>query len=607
VAPTSSGFVIEIEGSPLPADAKALLIAAYVDDSLRLPDTFVLRFRDQGRIVIAKSGAKIGSKVKVSVATDGSNSPELLIQGEVTALEAEFDSTGTYTVIRGYDEAHRLFRGRKTESYTQSTASDVATKVAQRAGLTVGKVESTSTVFDHLSQGGVTDWEFLNSLANEIGYEIAVKDGKFDFRKPQKADTAPEGGKTAAENPLVLRLGTDLLRFRSLITAAEQVKEVQARGWDLAQKKAFVATAPAATTSAVLATVNPVDIAKKFGDPVYVASDVAYRTQAEVDGAAAAIAEQIAGAFAEFEGVARGNPKLHAGTAISVDNVGAPFDGKYTITTSHHRYDPNTGYTTSFSVTGRQERSLYGLASGGGGGGSRSGQGPVIAQVSDANDPEKQARVKLTFPWLSDTYVSDWARTVQPGAGKDRGAMFLPEVGDEVLVLFEQGDIRRPYVLGGLYNGIDTPPTTGPTLIDASSGAINRRSFVSRRGHRIDLIDEDGRTEGITLSTTGDKLQLKMDSVATKITVHSDGKVLIEGKGGVMIDAASSKLELKGSEVTITATSGVKIDGGNGAVKLSSTGEVGLKGTTAKVEGSASAEVKASGVLTLQGSLVKIN
>ena len=215
--------------------------------------------------------------------------------------------------------------------------------------------------------------------------------------------------------------------------------------------------------------------------------------------------------------------------------------------------------------------------------------------------------MKLTFPWLSDTYVSDWARTVQPGAGKDRGAMVLPEVGDEVLVIFEQGDIRRPYVLGGLYNGIDTPPTGGTKLIDGSSGAINRRSMVSRRGHRIDLIDEDGRTEGITLSTTGDKLQLKMDHVDTKITLHSDGKILIEGKGGIMIDAANSKLELKGSEVSITATSGVKIDGGNGAVNLTSTGEVGLKGTTAKVEGSASAEVKASGILTLQGSLVKIN
>src|SRR6478752_6285797 len=528
MAPTSSSFLVDIDGSPLAADAKALLVSAIVDDSLRLPDFFLLRFRDPDRLVITKSGAKIGSKVKVSVTSDATTSPLPLIEGEITALEAEYDATGTYTVVRGYDQANRLLRGRRTESYTQSTASDVATKVAQRAGLSVGEVESTSTVYEHLSQGGVTDWEFLDGLAREIGYEVAVRDGKFFFGKPKKADTAPEGGGgPEQQNPLVVRLGTDLLRFRSLITAAEQVKEVQARGWDLAQKQALVATAPAKTTSAVLATYNPVDIAKKFGDPVYVATDVAFRSQAEVDGAAAAIAEQIAGAFAEFEGVARGNPKLYAGAAISIDNVGAPFDGKYTITSSRHRYDPATGYTTSFAVTGRQERSLYGLASGGGGGGSRSGQGPVIAQVSDANDPEKQARVKLTFPWLSDTYVSDWARTVQPGAGKDRGAMFLPEVGDEVLVLFEQGDIRRPYVLGGLYNGIDTPPTTGPTLIDASSGAINRRSFVSRRGHRIDLIDEDGRTEGITLSSTGDKLQLKMDHVDTKITLHSDGKILI--------------------------------------------------------------------------------
>ena len=363
MAPTSSGFVVEVDGAPLADDAKALLVSAFVDDSLRLPDTFVLRFRDTDRIVLTKSGAKIGSTVKISVASDASVAPEPLIEGDVTALEAEFDSTGTYTVIRGYDQAHRLFRGRRTESYTQSTASDVATKVAQRAGLKVGTIESTSTVFDHLSQAGVTDWEFLESISREIGYEITVKKGVFDFRMPQKADTAPQGGQGAAQNPLVLRLGGDLLRFRSLITAAEQVTEVQARGWDLAQKKALIASSPAATTSAVLPTVNPAQIAGTFGSPVYVASDVAYRTQAEVDVAAAAIAEQIAGAFAEFEGVSRGNPKLRAGTAIAVDNVGAPFDGKYTVTTSHHRYDPVTGYTTAFSVTGRQERSLYGLAS----------------------------------------------------------------------------------------------------------------------------------------------------------------------------------------------------------------------------------------------------
>ena len=233
--------------------------------------------------------------------------------------------------------------------------------------------------------------------------------------------------------------------------------------------------------------------------------------------------------------------------------------------------------------------------------------GPVVGLVSDVADPEQLGRVTLTFPWLSDSYVSDWARTVQPGAGKDRGAMVLPEVGDEVLVLFEQGDIRRPYVVGGLYNGIDTPPQDGPGLIDASSGAVNRRSLVSRRGHRIDLIDEDGRTEGVTLSTTGGTLRLVMDAVGTAVTLHSDGTVLVEGKGGVVIDAASATLELKGGRIALSATSGITVDGGGGAVEVTAGGQLSLKGATATLQGSATTDVKAGGVLTVQGSLVKIN
>lgn len=603
--PTSAGFVIEFDGSPLPSEVAALLASAHVDDSQRLPDLFLLRFRDPDRSVIAGSKVRIGSTAKISVATDNSQAAEILIEGEVTALEAEFDATGTFTVIRGYDQAHRLFRGRRTESYTQSTASDVATKVAQRAGLTVGTVESTTTVFEHVSQGGLTDWEFLDGLARDLGFEIAVRHGKFDFRKPATADTAPTSGGPADSNPLVLRGGTDLLRFRTIITAAEQVSEVQVRGWDLAEKKALVANAPAQTKTAVLPTIDPKKIAGAFGDPVYVATDNPYRSQAEVDAAATSLADHIAGAFAEFEAVARGNPKLRANAAISVENIGAPFDGKYTITTSRHRYDPATGYTTSFAVTGKQERSLYGLSSGSGNG--RRSQTVGIAQVSDANDPQSMGRVKLTYPWLSETYVSNWARTVQPGAGKDRGAMVIPEVGDEVLVVFEQGDLAQPYVLGGLYNGVDTPPSGNPSLIDSGSGAVNRRSFVSRRGHRIDLCDEDGRTEGITMSTKDDKLRLVLDSVGTAITVHSDGTVLIEGKQGIVIDAASSKLEFKAGEISMTTNTGIKLDGGAGGVNVQTNGAFKLKGTSVAIEASTTAALKAGAVCEVRGSLVRIN
>lgn len=240
----SSGFVITVDGSALPSDVEQLLVEAYVDDSRNLPDLFVLRFRDANRVVLSKAAVKVGSRIKIAVTSTGTQTPVPLISGEVTAVEADFDTTGTFTLVRGYDLSHRLFRGRRAETYTQVTASDVAVKVARRAGLSVGKVDPTSTVFDHVSQGGVSDWHFLTGLAREIGYEVAVRDDKFEFCAPRSADDAPAASGSAA-NPLVLEQGTDLLRVRSAITSAEQVKEVQVRGWDIAQKKALVGTAPA--------------------------------------------------------------------------------------------------------------------------------------------------------------------------------------------------------------------------------------------------------------------------------------------------------------------------------------------------------------------------
>jgi uncharacterized protein involved in type VI secretion and phage assembly len=459
-------------------------------------------------------------------------------------------------------------------------------------------------VYEHLTQGGVTDWEFLRSLAAEVGVELSVKDSAVDFCKPTVASTAPaQAGPD--KNPLVLQQGTDLIRFRAVVTSAEQVKEVQVRGWDLATKKALVATSPAKTVSAELGGVSPAELAHTFGDQVYVSADVPYRTQSEVDAAAAAIAEQIAGSFAEFEGVARGNPKLRAGQAISLASIGEPFDGKYTISSSRHRYDPATGYTTAFAVTGRQERSLLGLT--GGNSGGNGANGPVVALVSDTNDPQSQGRVKLSLPWLSDDYVSDWARTVQPGAGKDRGGMVVPEVGDEVLVLFEQQDMRRPYVIGGLFNGTDTPNSGGGTVIDGNSGKVNRRSTVSRLGHRIDLLDDDGRTSGITLSTHGDSLKMVLDAVGTAVTVHSDGTVLVEGKKGIVIDSASAKLELKGGDISLKATNGVTIEGSAGSVSVKAGTELALTGVNAKLEGSAKAELKGGALCSVSAALVKIN
>lgn len=556
---TSSGFLVEVDGASLATEVAGLLTSAYVDDSRNLPDTFMLRFRDADHVVLATGSLAIGSVLRISVLTSSSPDPQLLVAGEVTALEAEFDSGGTFTVVRGYDMSHRLFRGRHSETFTQATVSDVATRIAQRAQIPLATVEATSSVHDQLSQCGTTDWSFLSGLARDIGFEMAVREGKFEFRKPEQASTGPEPSGPPGSEPLVLHLGRDLLRLRAAVSSSEQVAEVQVRGWDVAQKQALVATAPAETSVAALPAVTPATLAETFGDPVLVAADGMHRTQADVDAAAAALADRVAGTFAELEGLARGNPQLRAGAAVSIDGMGEPWDGKYTVTSSRHQYDPATGYTSAFSVTGRQDRSLYGLASGGGQRSASGLPGVAVAVVSDVADPEGVGRVKVTYPWLSDTFVSDWARTVQPGAGADRGHLVLPEVGDEVLVAFE-GDSGRPYVLGGLYNGVDHPASGPVDPVDAGSGAVNRRSFVSRTGHRIDLLDGGG-AEGVAIETGDGALSVVLDGSGTAVTVHSDGTVTVKGTTGVTVDAGSGSLELKGGQVTLKASGTCTISG----------------------------------------------
>src|SRR5438093_2441389 len=171
VQQSSNTFRIEVDGKPLGDDLMQSMVSAFVDDSLNLPDMFVLAFRDPGRDVLERAGIEIGKKITISVVSDASPGGETLIsKAEVTALEAEFEPAGTLSVVRGLDQSHRLFRGRRTESYQNATYADIAKKVAQRAGIALGTIDPTTEVRADVSQGNVSDWDFLRALAAKVGY-----------------------------------------------------------------------------------------------------------------------------------------------------------------------------------------------------------------------------------------------------------------------------------------------------------------------------------------------------------------------------------------------------------------------------------------------------
>jgi uncharacterized protein involved in type VI secretion and phage assembly len=312
------------------------------------------------------------------------------------------------------------------------------------------------------------------------------------------------------------------------------------------------------------------------------------------DGAASSAAEIISSAFAEADGITRGNPKLKAGSTVSVGVVGDHFEGQYTLSGARHVFGEN-GYRTHFVISGRQDRSLLGLASLGASSGHASAggapiSGVVIAQVTDNNDPNDQARVKLKFPWLDDNYESDWARITQLGAGGNQsGAVWIPEKDDEVLVAFEFGDIRRPYVVGSLYNGQDTP-NLGSGLFD--NGKVKRRGFISRAGHKFVFFDDDdGNKKGIAFISSDGNLKISLNETNSEIHISSQGKIHVESQQD-MIFESQANLNLKaGQGLKVEAGTNLDMKGGSGA----------------KLDGGPQLEVTASGQLKVSGAMVDVN
>ncbi|MFU8850467.1 VgrG-related protein [Micromonospora sp. SL1-18] len=605
----ANALLVEVGGSPLPAEVASLLTYAAVDDSRNLPDRFMLRYRDPDRAVLAKGGFAIGAPVRLSVQTSDPGGPALLLTGEVTALECELDATGTFTEVRGLDLAHRLLRGRRVAAYPGMSVPDIVRKVAQRAGLKAGRIDPVTGIGGEpeaqLSQDNISDWTFLHRLAQLVGAQVTVLDGELHLRMPEPPAGAPDPSARATQDPLVLELNRNLIALRAGVTATAQVPEVGARGWDPATKRAVSATTTPKVPGAEGIGVDPAELGRKLGSPPYVVADPTLGTDAAVRAVAGALAGDLGGGCAEIEGVAKGNAQLRAGTAVALANIGEPFQGRYVLTSTRHVFSEQAGYTTAFTVSGRSDRSLYGLTAGAAGL-ERAGRGLVPAVVSDVKDPKKLGRVRLTLPWLDETYTTGWARVVQPGAGADRGAVLLPEVGDEVLVGFTDGNLDAAYVLGGLHNGTDTPPKLETDPVDGSSGRIAARALVSRTGHRLELLEAGSGPDGVLLATGDRKFTVRLDRTGRQIEIVSDGKVSVRAQNGISLDAGSGPLELAGQKVTVTAKGDVGIEG-QGRVSVRGTGGASVEGASVKVNGQGGAELTASGPVTVRGAVVRIN
>ncbi|WP_020673166.1 VgrG-related protein [Amycolatopsis nigrescens] len=553
---------------PLPPIWQQQLVHTTVDENVGLPDAATLTFHDPKHELLAATGITIGSKLEVSLSVVN-GAPEPLFTGEVTALEVDSDTaSGTFTVVRALSKAHRLFRNRRVIAFRNMTADAIVRKVIQTAGLVPGRIQAERISYPQLSQAGVTDWEFLQDLARQHGTVLRVdRLGKVDFVKPKPAMKAPPPTTSAKQNPFLLEYGRNLKILRAVLTAAGQADSVQVRGWNVDTKTATVANQAATKSKTVLPGLTGAKVNGAFGKATALATDTPYGNQAETTAAARSLAESISAGLGEIEAVVDGDPRLRAGTPVALGNVGPAFSGRYTATAVHHVLDPDAGYRTTVLVSASPDRSLGGLTMPAAS--TPRLPGVATAIVTDVRETGGAQRgwVKLKFPWLDATYQTDWVRTVQFG-GLGGGGVFSPDVNDEVLVAFEQGLLDRPYVLGGLYNGKDVPSPHKLPLVDRM-GKVNRRSLVSRKGHRLELIDGTTGPPGVRIASGNDRLEVRLDETGNKIdiTVFAPGgrralSSLSLTPQGITIDAGNGTLNLSGASVSIDARTRIGIDGG---------------------------------------------
>jgi uncharacterized protein involved in type VI secretion and phage assembly len=198
-------------------------------------------------------------------------------------------------------------------------------------------------------------------------------------------------------------------------------------------------------------------------------------------------------------------------------------------------------------------------------------RGVALAIVTDNRDPDNLGRVRVRLPWHSRSQTSYWARIAAPMAGSGRGAYFLPEIDDEVLVAFDGEDPSHPYIIGGLWNGGQTPPETN------RDGRNDRRVIRSRSGHTL-VFDDSSTAPKVEITLAQGRSgpqRVVLDDQGVRISDDQGNSIAISGSGGGITVESGTQLRLSAPRISIQA---------NGAL-----------------------EIQASATLTLRGSQVLIN
>ena len=528
---------------------------------------------------LLKPGEEI--ELKAGYSTDLNS----VFKGVITRLVISFLKDGSScTKIECRNKAIALTESRHNANYQNKSDDDIIGALASKYG-----ISSSIGGGPHkeLMQYYCTDWDFIMTRAEANAcWLLADQDGM---------SIEPISSKGSSD--LSLTWGTDIIEFNATVNSEHQVNNVEARAWDIT-KQQMISSKSGAQSVQTQGNLSSSDLAKALSIP-----DQVLQINSQVDKGILdtwAKAEQMKNELSRISGSATctGNLKANLGKMIKLDYLGARFNGDALVSGIHHHMEIGS-WTTTLSFGMKKEwfvekfNTMAPVASGYNTGitGLLTG---IVLQIHD--DPDNLNRVKVKIPIMQNEQEGVWARLGTPYASNGVGGLFFPEVNDEVILGFFNGDPSSPVILGSLYSSKQQVPqkleqkNNIKQLLTREKMSVTfdeekKIITVATPGNRKIILDDDGKK--ITLEDPcGNKVEMSNSGIsleATKdIVVNTKGKFNVDAKGGIMLKSAAD-LKAEGLNVEFKA-------------------KVGLK-----AQGTATAEISASGQTTVKGAMVMIN
>jgi Rhs element Vgr protein len=495
---------------------------------------------------------------------------ETIFKGIVIKHNLKIRASQSYLIVECKDKAVKLTVGRKSKYFYESKDSEIISEIIDGYGLE-NEVEETRVQFKELVQYNVSDWDFCVVRAQANGQILSVDDGKIVVQKP---DYEQEEVETVA-------FGATMLDFDAEIDARNQFQKVTSYGWNAADQELLEieATDPSVSLNG---NISPADLASvidlenlelKNGGA---SPDVVLQEWAD--------SKMLFNQLSKTRGKVKfqGIPGVKPNTTLKLEGVGNRFNGKVYVSAVRHQItEGNWTVDAQFGINPKWFSETVDVNDIPAAGLMAAVNGLQIGVVTQLeSDPEGEDRILVRLPIVDNSSEGIWARVATLDAGENRGSFFRPEIGDEVIVGFINGNPNEAIVLGMMNSSAKPAPLT-------ASDDNHEKGFVTRS--KIKFIFNDEKKSVVLETPGGKKITVDDDAGIIQIEDENSNKITLDS-GGIILESPS--------DISIKATGDLTLEGTNVSVKANA---------QFKAEGSAGAEVSTSAIAVLKGSMVQIN